>query len=120
MKSLRYLVSFTVLMMMLSLGAMAKDKDSGTFDLSAPARVGSTELAPGHYKIEWSGTANDVKVSVLQVGKQVATADGKIKNLPERSRYTSVTLKTLGDNTQAVEEIQFNNRTEALELTSGE
>jgi len=116
MKIAKYFASFAVLTLALSLGAFAKDNHSGSFTLFETVRVGSTDLEPGHYKAEWSGTANDVKVDILRDGKTVATTQGVIKNLPQPSPYNAVSTKTLQDNTKALDEIDFNNRSEALVL----
>ena len=116
MKIAKYFASFAILTLALSLGAFAKDNHSGSFTLFETVRVGSTDLEPGHYKAEWSGTANDVKVDILRDGKTVATTQGAIKNLPQPSPYNAVSTKTLQDNTKALDEIDFNNRSEALVL----
>jgi hypothetical protein len=47
-------------------------------------RAGSTELAPGHYKAEWSGPADGVKIEIFENGKTVAT--GQVKHLPRALR----------------------------------
>ncbi len=76
-------------------------------------RAGSTELAPGHYKAEWSGPADDVTIEIFENGKIVATVPGQIKNLPRPAPYDSVATKTESD-TRTLDEIKFNNRTDAL------
>lgn len=118
MKSLHYLASFALMTAALSASSFAKDKDShsGSFTLSDTARIGSTELAPGDYKVEWNGPANDVKINILQAGKTVATAEGHIQDLPQRAPYGAVIVKTLNDNTKVVDEIEFGNRREALQV----
>lgn len=114
LKSLGLIVSIALL---LSLGAFAKNENSGSFDLAQTAKVGSTVLQPGHYKAEWTGPQNAVKVSILQNGKTVATTEGSIKELPSKAENDSVTIKTLPDNSTRVDEIDFNNRSEALLLS---
>jgi hypothetical protein len=118
MKSANYMISFVAIALILSLGAFAKDKDKqeGKFTLSNTVRVGTTQLQPGDYKAEWSGPANALKVDILENGKTVATTDGKIKDLPKRADYDSVTLKNLDNNTKTIDEIGFRNRTEELVL----
>ncbi len=116
MKIARYFASFAILTLTLSVGAFAKDKNSGNFTLADTVRVGSTDLEPGNYKAQWTGAGNDVKVDILQNGKTVATAQGAIKNLEQPSPYDAVTTKTLQDNTKVVDEIDFSNRSQALVL----
>jgi hypothetical protein len=112
MKWITYL--FIVSAFMFSVSAFAKDTHSGTFDLANAARIGSTQLAPGHYKAEWSGPANDVKISILKGKETVATAEGHIKELASRASYDAVILN---ENTNHIDEIDFGNRTEALQVT---
>ncbi|MFZ0758772.1 MAG: hypothetical protein WAM69_02380 [Candidatus Sulfotelmatobacter sp.] len=116
MRFAQYFASFAVLTLALSVSAFARDNHSGTFTLPDTVRVGSTQLKPGQYKAEWSGPANAVKVDILQNGKTVATVQGQVKDLTQRSPYDAVTMKTLGNNTKALDEIQFNDRTQALVL----
>jgi hypothetical protein len=116
MKVVHYLASFAIVTLVLSVGAFAKDDHSGSFTLSETVRVGSTELGPGRYKAQWTGTANDVKVDILRDGKTVATTQGAIKSLGQPSPYDSVTTKTLDDNSKALDEIDFNKRSDALVL----
>jgi hypothetical protein len=116
MKVVHYLASFAIVMLVLSVGAFAKDDHSGSFTLSETVHVGSTELGPGRYKAQWTGTANDVKIDILRDGKTVATTQGSIKNLGQPSPYDAVTTKTLQDNSKALDEIDFNNKSDALML----
>src|SRR5260370_7062151 len=108
MKFARYFASFGILTLVLSMGAFAKDNHSGNFTLFDTVRVGSTELEPGHYKAEWTGSADNVKVDILQNGKTVTTAQGTIKNLGQPSPYTAVPTKPLPHTTNPLNNITFN------------
>ncbi len=114
MKFIAYLASVAMLALMISANAFAKDSHSGNFTVAEHVRIGSTMLAPGNYKAEWSGPANNLKVDILHNGKTVATADGRMKDLPQRAPYTAVVTKTLPNNTKAVDELEFNHRTVAI------
>ena len=116
MKFVQYLASFAVVSLILSLSAFAKDSHSGKFTLSDTVQVGSTQLRPGNYKVEWNGPANNVKIEIIKNGKTVATTDGQIKNLQEPARYDAVLTKTGQDNTKTLDEIDFDHRSEALVL----
>lgn len=118
MKSAQFLASVSVAALALSLGAFAKDSNSGNFTVTDNVQVGSTQLAPGDYKAEWSGPANDVKVVITQHGKTVARTEGKLTTLQQPSRYSAVLTKQT-NNTLKLDEIEFNNRSEALQI-SGE
>lgn len=118
MKSLRYLTSFAATALMLcASAAFARNNNSGSFDLAESAHVGSTLLEPGHYKAEWTGPNDALKVSILQNGKTVATTEATMKQLPEKAPSSEVTLKTEDNNRKQVQEIEFNNRTDALVLS---
>jgi hypothetical protein len=116
MNVVKYSASFAIVALALSVNALAKDNNSGKFTISDPVQVGSTQLAPGDYKAEWSGPANDVKIDITQHGKTVATTKGRIESSPKPFRSNAVLTKTLQDNTQQLDEIEFANRSEALVL----
>jgi|SRR5579863_5603233 hypothetical protein len=119
MKFAQYLASFVMLALLLSVSAFAKDSHSGAFTLADTVQVGSTQLAPGDYKAEWSGPANAVKVDITHAGKTVATAEGQIKELKSPAPYSAVVVKTSANDTKTIGEIEFNNSKEAVVL-SGE
>lgn len=114
MKFVQYLASFAVVALLFSVSAFAKDSHSGKFTLSDTVQVGSTQLAPGDYKAEWNGPANDVKVDIIQNGKTVATTQGKLQDLQKPSPYNAVLTKIVDNNTKKLDEIEFGNHTEAL------
>lgn len=114
MRALKYLAVLSAFALTLSMSAFAKDANSGKFDLDQSAKVGSKVLQPGHYEAQWTGPSNALKVNILQHGKTVATAEGSIKQLPSKSPYNSVSMKTQSNNTKRIDEIDFNNRSEAL------
>ncbi|MGA7401492.1 MAG: hypothetical protein WCC99_15995 [Candidatus Sulfotelmatobacter sp.] len=116
MKFVQCFASFTVIAVVLSVSAFAKDSHSGNFTLADTVQVGSTRLAPGTYKAEWDGPANDVKINIMSHGKTIATTEGKIKDLQKPAPYDAVAIKTLQNNAKALDEIEFNNRSEALVL----
>src|SRR5260370_17340277 len=94
MKFAQFVAALAILASVLSVNSLAKDNHSGNFTLTDPVRVGSTELAPGRYKAEWSGPADALKIEILQNGKTVATVPGQIKNLPRPAPSASVPTKT--------------------------
>lgn len=114
MRSMKFLAAFVAVAFCLSLTALARDANSGKFNLEQSAKVGSTVLQPGQYKAEWTGNGNNLNISIIKDGKTVATTTGTLKQLPSRAPYSAVTLKTLPDNSASVDEIDFGNRTDAL------
>jgi len=117
MKTLSCLISLATLAVALSTVAFAAGKNEGNFTVSETVRIGSTDLKAGQYKAQWTGeSGSGVKIEILQHGKVVATAEGTLKNLQQRAPYDAVVTKPLNDNTKAIDEIDFINRTEALVL----
>ena len=117
MKVLACLTSLAMFTVVLTAVAFAADKNEGKFTLTDTVRVGSTELSPGDYKAAWKEeTGNAVKVDILEHGKTVATAEGKLKDLQEPAPYGAVVIKSLGNNTKGIEEIDFGKRKQALVL----
>jgi hypothetical protein len=121
MKSACYLGSLAVLALLVSIPSFAKDKDrdSGNFTIADTVAVCSTVLQPGDYKAQWSGPADNVKIDITQHGKTVATTNGSIKEMSQPAQYSAVVTKDRSDNTKAIDQIQFNHRTEEL-VISGE
>lgn len=118
MKYAKYIGLLATMAFALSLAAFAKDANSGSFTLDGPAQVGTTQLAAGHYKAEWSGPANAVKIDIIQHGKTVATTDGRIKALQNPAPYDAVTVQAMANSSsqKALHEIEFSHRNEALVL----
>jgi hypothetical protein len=116
MKSVRYATFCAIVAFALSYSAFARNNHSGKFTLADTVQVGSTQLTPGNYKAEWNGPANNVKIDIIQNGKTVATAEGKLQDLPKPAPYNAVLTKTLDNNSKALDEIEFGDRTEALVL----
>lgn len=114
MRSVQYLASLAAFALVFSLGAFAKETNSGSFDIEQNAKIGRTLLKPGHYKAEWTGPNNALNVTIIEHGKTVATTKGHLKELPTKSPYDAVEFRS--DKSQQVDEIDFNNRTEALVL----
>lgn len=111
---INYAAAVAAVALLLSLGAFAKDSNSGNFNLAQKAKVGTAVLQPGHYKAEWTGPENALQISIVRHGATVATVKGKLKELPKAAPYSSVTMHTAHDQSKRVEQIQFNNRKDEL------
>jgi len=111
-------VSLCIFALALTAAAFAKTKNEGSFDLDQPATMGSVQLQPGHYKAEWTGSNGMVDVAIVQRGKTIATTKAELKQLASPSAYSAVTMGTAPDHRAHINEIQFNNRKDALVLSS--
>jgi len=119
MKSAKYLSLLAGVAMLLPLSAFAKDTNQGKFTISQSVQVGSTQLKPGDYKVEWDGSGDAVEVKILQGKKTVATSSGKLVNHDQTAPYNAVILKDASGG-KAINEIDFGNRKEALVLTDSQ
>ena len=77
---------------LISLTGFAADNTKATITLSQPATIGSTQLAPGQYKMTWSGTGSDVQVKLSQGKKTVATVPARV--VEQRSGLNSPAVLT--------------------------
>jgi hypothetical protein len=121
MKLAKYLALLASISLLMPLSVLAKTKNEGNLQLTQAVQVGATQLAPGNYKVEWTGPGPVVQVSILQHNKTVVTTSGKIVNQKNRAPYDDVVLKPVNNNSQKmkIEEIDFGNRTQALRLLAG-
>lgn len=117
MRTADFLALVCAFALIFSAAAFARTKDAGSFDLAQPARLGSIQLQPGHYKAEWNGTNGIVNVAIVQNGKTVATTKAELKPLAKPAPYSAVTVRAVPNRGNRVEEIQFNNRKDALILS---
>jgi hypothetical protein len=109
-----FMSALLVLALLLPLSGLA-ESNGGTIQLASPVQIGGTQLKPGTYKVEWSGTGPAVQVNFLRHNKTVATAQGKIVDHQRPSPYDDVVIGPLGNTQQkTISEIDFDNRKEAL------
>jgi hypothetical protein len=118
MKYAKYISTLAVVLLIASISLMAADKpkDSGRLNLTDTVQIGSTQLMPGDYKVEWSGSADNVQVNILKGKNVIATTQGKIVQLSSPAANNAVVTRALDNNTRGIEQIQFDNRKEALQL----
>lgn len=108
-------LSLAALTLALATLSFAANKNQASFTLPSSARVGSTNLKAGEYKAELKAeTGDSVKVDILQHGKTVATVEGKLKNMPGTEAHDAVVLRTLDNNQDAINEIDFGSRKQAV------
>jgi len=118
MKYSKYVLSFvTAFALLLPVYGFAATKTSGNMKLTEPAKIGNTELQPGVYKVEWSGSGENVNITILQHKNAVAEVQGQLKS--GDSPLDAVVLKPAADNSSVREitEIEFGHHKEALEIT---
>src|SRR5690348_1056324 len=112
MKSGKTIAAIALFTLLLSLSAFAKDNNKGSMNLSSTAQVAGTQLQPGNYTIEWSGTGSTAQVTFLRNGKIVATAPGSVVQLKNRPPYDQVVMST-NNGQNVIQEIDFGSKTTA-------
>jgi hypothetical protein len=120
MTMLRMAILIATAALLLPAAALAREKDQGKLELTNRALVGSTQLAPGTYKVEWTGSGPEVQVNFLQHDKTVATARGEVIKLQMPYSSGAVVLGTpKNGEPRRIEQIDFSDRTEALQIEPG-
>jgi autotransporter adhesin len=105
MKTGKYIAIVAVLASGLSLNAFAKDKNETRISLSDSVQVGTTDLKPGSYTLQWDGNGPDVQVKVLNGKNVVATVPAKLAQ--GKSAYgNTITTRTVG-NVKTLDEVDF-------------
>ena len=68
---------FALIVLSLSLPSFAA-KNSSSISFSTPVKVGATVVAPGDYKISWTGTDANVQVTFSKDNKTIVTVPAKL------------------------------------------
>lgn len=120
MKSSKSLTVMIVLLVISVAGAaLAADMSKGSFQISAPAQVGSTTLPAGDYTAKWSGTGPTVQVSIVRNGKTLATVPAKLVQLDQKSSIDSAEVQNGAGGRRDLTAIHFSGKKYALELSGG-
>jgi uncharacterized protein with FMN-binding domain len=94
--------------------AYAARNNAHSVEISDAVQIGTTELKPGNYKVEWQGTGPAVQVSLQQNGKTVVTAPGTLKTNDDQVTQDAIVTEATGAGTSTLKEIDFGHQKEAL------
>jgi hypothetical protein len=117
MKTLSYLALFSSLFLLFPLSTLAKEKNQHSLALSDSVLVGTTQLQPGTYTVEWQGAGPAVTIEFLRGSKVVATVPGTLKTKDQQITQDDVVIQTRSDNKKVLTEIDFAHQKEALVLS---
>ena len=121
MKVPKFLALSLALAMFLPVMVFAKDNGNhANVDVPSAVQVGSSTLQPGTYKVEWTGTGDNVQVNFLQHNKTVASAHARLVENKTASAYTDVVTDPGPNNQKQLVEIDFSNSKQALKLAPGD
>jgi hypothetical protein len=119
MKLLKYLALLSTLALLSPLSAFARDKNQHSVNIPNPVKVGSTQLKPGDYKVEWQGAGPEVQVRFLQNGKTVATAPATLHTNDTQVTQDDIVTDVPSVKTTALREIDFAHQKEAIVFAQG-
>ena len=90
---MKRLVSYALVSALLTAPAFAA-KNSQSFKLPVAVNVGSTQLSAGDYKVSWTETGPNAKVTLEQYGKAPVTVAAKVTD--EKHGRVSYTVNRIG------------------------
>jgi hypothetical protein len=114
MKQIKYAASLSMLALLSSVFALAGDKNQRSVQIPNSVQVGSTQLQPGNYKVEWQGTGPQIEVNFVRDGKIVATVPGTLKTNNAHVTQDDIVTDTTSANTQTLKEIDFSRNKQSL------
>lgn len=114
MKYLNFLALLLTLALLSPLSALARDKNQRSVEIPDAVQVGTTQLRPGNYSVEWQGTGPQVQVTFQRDGNTVATAPATLKTNDDQVTRDGIVTDPTNANTRALKEIDFGHQKEAL------
>ena len=112
-KHLQSMLVLSTLTTLSPLGALARD-NKHSVDITDAVQVGSTQLKPGNYRVEWQGTGPVVQVSFQQNGETVVTSPATLKTNDDHVTQDAIETRGSSTDKNVLEEIDFGHQKEAL------
>jgi hypothetical protein len=116
MKFGKYIALLAFVAASLSLSSFAKDKNETKVTFNDPIQVGSTQVKPGDYKLQWQGNGPDVQVQVVKGKDVVATAPAKLIANQQSTGNNSVTTGS-ANNTKTLDQVDFDGGKQSLKFS---
>ena len=114
MKQIKYTTLLFILAFMSSTGAFAKDSNRHSVVIPDSVQVGSTQLKPGKYDVQWQGTGPEIQVSFVHDGKIVATVPETLKTNDPTVTEDDIVTDTTNANARTLKKIDFSHNKESL------
>jgi hypothetical protein len=112
-KYLQYLAALSTLALLFPVGALARN-NAHSIQIVDVVEIGTTQLKPGDYKVEWQGTGPAVQVSFRQNGKTVATVPATLKANDDQVTQDAIMTEATSADRSELKEIDFGRQKEAL------
>ena len=106
--------------LLLSSGAIAKEKTKATLTLSDPVTIEGKTLNPGKYTVEWSGSGANVQVTILQGKTPVATIPAQLAQQGTANPHDEYGIATAGDGSKTLTAIYIGGSRTYLDLQQTE
>jgi hypothetical protein len=113
MQQLKYAALLSTLALLSPVGALARDKNQHSVRIPESMQVGSAQLEPGNYKVEWQGTGPAVQVNFVRNGKTVATVPGTL-NANDNHVVQDAIVTDTATSTNTLKEIDFGRDKESV------
>ena len=117
----RKLASATLFLVALTMSISAfagSNSKSESVLLFHPAQVNGTTLQPGEYTVKCETTGSTAQVKFLKNGKEVASANGQVKQLTSHPDHNQVITQDSGS-ASTISEIDFAHSATAVSFDSG-
>jgi hypothetical protein len=114
MKCAKRMALISTLTLLFPLLMWARNKNQRSVDIPDSVQVGTAQLKPGNYRLEWQDAGSAVYVKFEQNGKIVATASGTLKMNDSQVTQDDVVIQTTGADKKVLKEIDFSHQKEAL------
>ena len=102
--------------LLLSASVFAANSNKKSLHLYESVTVEGKQLAPGEYKVTWSGTGPDVKVDILKGKETVARFSAHIVTVPSPNKQDGYSATAAHDGSQALDTVFFSGEKFDLEL----
>ena len=114
MKQIKYAALLSILTLLSSVSALARDKNQHSVQIPDSVQVDGTRLEAGDYKVEWQGTGPQIQVDFVRDGKTVATVPGTLKTNDAKVTQDDIVTDATSANTKTLTEIDFSRNKESL------
>jgi hypothetical protein len=114
MKQVKYVALLSMLALLSSVSALARDRNQHSVQIPNAVQVGGKQLKPGNYKVEWQGIGPEIQVNFVRDGKTVATVPGTLKTNNPQVTQDEIVTDTTSASTQTLTEIDFGRNKESL------
>ncbi len=114
MNGIKYIAMTAALALLTPLSLFAADKTTRSVTIGDPVTIGTTQLKPGNYKLEWEGNGPAVTVNFMRNGKTIATAPAHLQTNDSNVKQNDVIMDRTNANNEKLKEIDFSHNKEAL------